>query len=184
MTRRDPEERYEAWLEAEARGDEIAADAALAALFEGLPLEAPREGFAAATLARVQGELAADAAAPVTAAAPAATRWAAALLALLSTGTLGLSIAAVTLLPRLAVGGVVATFNRIVGAAWEWIASGVALWGEAAEWSGILTRVLALPGVAGSLLVTAVTTLVAFSLLRRILQQDLPEKEPIYVQHR
>lgn len=182
MKRRNQSERYEAWLEAEERGDEAAADAAMAALFAQIPLESPSPGFAAATMVRVREERAAaprlaEAAAP----APAA-RWAAAVLALLSAATLGLSVAAVEILPRLPVGDAVSTFNRLVAALWKWIASGITLWSEAAEWSELLARVVAVPGVAGSLVAVALAAAIAFSLLRRILLNDLLEKEPIYAE--
>jgi hypothetical protein len=179
MERRDHEERYQAWREAEARGDERTADAALASLFEALPLEAPSEGFAAATLNRVRSELRAEAVAP--APAPAGARWAAAVLGLLSVGTLGLSILAVRVLPLLEVGGAVAIFNSILGAVGEWIASGIALWGQAAEWSAVLARVVTVPGVAGTLVLAAATAAFALSLLRRILLHDPHEKEPSHV---
>lgn len=182
MERRDRDERYQAWREAEARGDERTADAALAALFEGLPLEAPPEGFAARTLERFltepRAELGAEAAAPL-----AGARWAAAVLALLSIGTLGLSILAVDVLPDLAVGGAVATFNSVVGAIWSWIASGIALWSQAAEWSAVLARIVTVPGVTGTLLGAAAAAAFALSLLRKILQHDPHEKEPIHVHH-
>lgn len=188
MQRRNRDERYQAWREAEARGDERTADAALAALFEGLPLEAPSVGFAARTLERYRTELGAEAAAPVAreaaepaAAAPlAGARWAAALLALLSIGTLGLSILAVNVLPDLAVGGAVATFNGVVGAIWTWIASGIALWSRAAEWSAVLARIVTVPGVAGTLLGAAAAAAFALSLLRKILEHDPHGKEPIH----
>lgn len=176
MTIHGPEARLRDWLEAETAGDESAADAALAGLFAELPAESPSAAFAPAVLARLHRE-------PVPAPL-AAGRWAAALLALLSAGTLGLSIAAVTLLPRLAVGGAVATFNAAVAATWEWIASGIALWGRAAEWSELLARIVAVPGIAGSLFAATVAAAVAFSLLRRILSHDSHEKELLYVPHR
>jgi hypothetical protein len=183
MERRDHGERYQAWREAEARGDERTADAALASLFEALPLEAPSEGFAAATLdrvrARMRSELRAEALSP--APAPAGARWAAAVLGLLSVGTLGLSILAVRVLPLLEVGGAVAIFNSILGAVGEWIASGIALWGQAAEWSAVLARVVTVPGVAGTLVLAAATAAFALSLLRRILLHDPHEKEPSHV---
>lgn len=171
-----------AWLDAEtgAGADDPAADAALTALFARLPDEAPSAGFAAATLARFRAESAALAPAPVPAPAAAARR-AAALLALLSAATLGLSAGAVTLLPRLAVGGAVATFNAFLAAAWEWIAGGIALWGEAAEWSDLLARLVAVPQVGWTLTGAALAALLAFSLLRRILLHDLDEKGPIHV---
>jgi hypothetical protein len=182
MERRDHEERYQAWREAEARGDERTADAALAALFEALPLETPSEGFAAATLARVRAEAGAErAAASAPSPAPAGARWAAAVLALLSAGTLGLSVLAVKVLPLLELGGVVAAFNVVLGAIGEWIASGIALWGQAAEWSAVLARIVTVPGVAGALVLSAAAAAFALTLLRRILLHPPHEKEPSHV---
>lgn len=186
MKRRDHEERYQAWRKAEARGDERTADAALAALFEALPLEAPSEGFAAATLDRVKARLRAEdraerAAAAAPGPAPASARWAAAVLGLLSAGTLGLSVLALKVLPLLELGGVVATFNIVLGAIGEWVASGIALWGQAAEWSAVLSRIVTVPGVAGALVLAAATAALALTLLRRILLHDPHEKEPSHV---
>lgn len=186
MERRIHEERYEAWLEAEARGDERISDAALAALFAELPLEAPSPGFASATLARVRAESRAErwAEAGAEAAPPlGAARWAAVVLALLSAGTLGLSAFAVNILPKLELGAAVAVFNSVVAATWEWIASGITLWVRLAEWSDLVARVVAVPGVAWTLLGAAAAAVFAFSLLRRILQHDLQEKETIHVRH-
>lgn len=186
MKRRDPQERYEAWLEAEARDDERTSDAALAMLFAELPLEAPSAGFAAATLARFRVEARAERQAAVaaeTAPAVGAARWAAVFLALLSAGTLGLSAFAVTILPRLELGAAVAVFNSVVAASWEWIASGITLWVRLAEWSDLVARVVAVPGVAWTLFGAAAGAAFAFSLLRRILMHDLHEKESIHVRH-
>lgn len=178
MTRRRLEELERAWRTAESHGDDAGADAAFAALFRELPLEAPRAGFAAATLARVRQ------AAPVVAAQranPSAVRWAAASLALLSLTTLALSAFVVTVLPRLALSGLVATFNRAVVETWQWIAAGVKLWFEAAEWSALLARVLAVPEVGWTLIGSSLAALAALSLLRRILAH---EKEPLYAEPR
>jgi len=180
MTRRRLEELESEWRTAESRGDDAGADAAFAALFRELPLEAPRPGFAAATLARVRQE-AVLAAAPAPACAehatPSAVRWAAASLAGLSLATLALSAFVVTVLPRLALSGVVATFNRAVVETWQWIAAGIKLWVQAAEWSAVLARVVAAPEVGWTLIASSLAALAALSLLRRILAH---EKEPLY----
>lgn len=174
------------WRTAERRGDDPAADAAFAALFRELPLEAPSPGFGAATLARVRTEVWAESEAVAPAAARgerhpvAAARWAVAVLALLSAGTLGLSVFVVSVVPRLALGGAVALFNRVLVATWEWIATGITLWVRAAEWSALLARVVAVPEVSWSLLAAVAASFAAFSLLRRILAH---EKEPSYAEH-
>lgn len=183
MNRQRLKELQERWQTAESRGDDAAADAAFAALFQELPLEAPRRGFAAATLARVRAESAAVApsASAVERASPAAVRWAAATLALLSFGTLALSAFVVTVLPRLALSGAVAVFNRAVVATWEWIAAGITLWFQAAEWSALLARAVAVPEVGWALVVSAFASLGALSLLRRILahEKELIHAEPL-----
>lgn len=181
MDRQRLQELQRRWRTAESRGDDAVADAAFAALFRELPLESPRTGFAAATLARLRVESAAAAvpAAPAVheAASPVAVRWAAATLALLSLGTLALSAFVVNVLPRLAVSGAVAVFNRAVVATWEWIASGITLWLRAAEWSAVLARAVAEPEVGWTLVALALASLSALSLLRRILAH---EKELIH----
>lgn len=179
MTRRRLEELEREWRTAEGRGDETAADAAFAALFQELPLESPRPGFAAATLARALGERAPEVVAEP--ASPSAVRWAAASLALLSLATLALSAFVVNVLPRLALSSAVATFNQALAATWQWIAAGIKLWLQAAEWSSLLARVVAVPEVGGTLVASALASLVALSLLRRILAH---EKEPLYVESR
>lgn len=182
MNRQRLQELQERWRTAESRGDDAAADAALGALFQELPLEAPRRGFAAATLARVRAEsqaVAAPAASAGERTAPPAVRWAAATLALLSLGTLGLSAFVVTVLPRLALSVPVAAFNRAMIATWEWIAVGITFWSRAAEWSALLARALSVPEVGWTLVASALASLVALSLLRRILAH---EKELIHAE--
>jgi hypothetical protein len=186
MTRRKLEDLQRQWRTAESRGDDAGADAAFAALFRELPLEAPRPGFAAATLARVRQDAAVWGAeavpAPQTAmerATPSAVRWAAASLALLSLATLALSAFVVTVLPRLAPSGFVATFNRAVVETWQWIAAGIKLWVQAAEWSALLSRVVAVPEIGWTLVGSSLAALMALSLLRRILAH---EKEPLYAE--
>lgn len=181
MTRRTEDELLRTWRDAEAQGDDEAAEAALGALFQATPLEAPAPGFAArtATLARSR---AVSTAAPV----PAGTRWAAAVLGLLSAGTLALASLAVTVLPRvespalLDPGGVVRAFHRVLVATWEWIASGLALWSRAAEWSAALAQLLSVPEVAAALLGSALAAALALSGLRRILahERELIHAEP------
>jgi hypothetical protein len=180
MNERAIEELHRRWRAAEARGDEAAADAALAAMVRGLPLEAPSPGFAARVLARrAVSPAAAGAAAPARTpafdeAAPtaAAARWAAAVLALLAAGTLGLASAVVTLLPKLDLGAGVRGFNGLVVMLWGWIADGVGLWLRAAEWSALVARVVAVPEVAWSLLAAALAAALSFYLLQRILANE------------
>jgi len=157
MNERAIEELYRRWRAAEARGDEAAADAALAAMVRGLPLEAPSPGFAARVLARR---------------AVSPSRWAAAVLALLAAGTLGLASAVVTLLPKLDLGAGVRGFNGLVVMLWGWIADGVGLWLRAAEWSALVARVVAVPEVAWSLLGAALAAALSFYLLQRILANE------------
>jgi len=184
MTERPIEDLYRSWRAAEGRGEDAAADAALAALVRALPPEAPGPAFARATLARM-AERRAEAAAParvkVPVEAPAevpegATAWAArraaAILAALSAGTLAAASLAVTVLPRLDLAGGVRAFNAAVAALWGWIAAGVALWVRAAEWSALLARLIAVPGVAWSLLGAALAAALAFYLLLRILAHE------------
>lgn len=174
MTERPVEDLYRSWQTAESRGDEAAADAALAALVGTLPPEAPPPGFARATLARMALRRAeASASAPVPEAATArAARRAAAVLALLSAGTLSMASLAVTVLPRLELAVGVRVFNGVVAVLWGWIAAGVTLWLRAAEWSGVLARLIAVPEVAWSLLGAALTAALAFYLLHRILAHE------------
>ncbi|MFP3940878.1 MAG: hypothetical protein ACLF0P_11270 [Thermoanaerobaculia bacterium] len=185
MTRRAEEELLRAWGDAEARDDDGAAEAALGALFRSVPLEAPSPGFAARTAALARARRAA-AAAEAPAPVPAGTRWAAAILGLLSAGTLALASLAVTILPRvespalLNWGGAVRAFHRVLVATWEWIASGLALWSRAAEWSAALVQVLSVPEVAVALLASALAAALALSGLRRILahERELIHAEP------
>ena len=155
------EELHRRWLAAETAGDEAAADAALAALVRAAPLEAPSAGFAARVMAAR------------TVAAPAAgARWAAAVLALLSAGTLVLASAAVTLLPKLDLGAGVRAFHGLLAVLSGWVAGGVALWLRAAEWSGLVARFVAVPEVAWSLLGAALAAALSFYLLQRILSRE------------
>ncbi|HSL84730.1 MAG TPA: hypothetical protein VLF66_18290 [Thermoanaerobaculia bacterium] len=185
MSERPTEDLYRSWRAAEGRGEDAAADAALAALVRALPPEAPSPGFARATLARMAVRRA-EAAVPTWVKAPAvaadqvtarATRRAAAVLATLSAGTLAAASLAVTVLPRLDLAGGVRAFNAVVAALWGWIAAGVALWLRAAEWSAVLARLIAVPEVAWSLLGAALVASLAFYLLRRILAH---ERTPIH----
>jgi hypothetical protein len=170
MSERGIEELHQGWRAAEARGDEAAADAALAALMRAMPLEAPSEGFAAGVMARRSVAPAAlPAAAPPSAAA---ARWAAAVLAVLSAGTLALASAAVTLLPRLDLGAGVRAFHGLLAVLTGWIAEGVALWLRAAEWSAIMARLVAVPEVAWTLLAAALAAALSFYLLQRILAHE------------
>jgi hypothetical protein len=176
MTERPVEDLYRSWRTAESRGEDAAADAALATLVRALPPEAPSPGFARATLARMAVRRA-EAAAAVPAALPdeataRATRRAAAVLGLLSAGTLAVASLVVTVLPRLDLAGGVRVFNAAVAALWGWIAAGVALWLRAAEWSALLARLIAVPEVAWSLLGAALVASLAFYLLRRILAHE------------
>lgn len=176
MTERPIEDLYRSWRTAEGRGEDAAADAALAALVRALPPEAPSPGFARATLARM-AERRAEAAAPAPAEVPEgvtarAARRAAAVLATLSAGTLAAASLAVTVLPRLDLAGGVRAFNTAVAALWGWIAAGVALWLRAAEWSAVLARLIAVPAVAWSLLGAALAAALAFYLLLRILAHE------------
>lgn len=175
MTRRTEDDLLRTWRAAEARGDEKAAEVALGALFRSTPLEVPAPGFAARTVAAARGRRA-GAMNPVP--VPAGTRWAAAVLGLLSAGTLGLASLAVTVLPRvespalLDWGGGVRAFHHVLVAIWEWIASGLALWSRAAEWSAALAQLLAVPEVAAALLGSALAAALALSGLRRILAHE------------
>jgi len=182
------EELHRRWLAAETAGDEAAADAALAALVRVAPLEAPSAGFAARVMAA--RTVAAPAAAPALgeafpAAVPAlqpvlgqapptaaGARWAAAVLALLSAGTLVLASAAVTLLPKLDLGAGVRAFHGLLAVLSGWVAGGVALWLRAAEWSGLVARFVAVPEVAWSLLGAALAAALSFYLLQRILSRE------------
>jgi hypothetical protein len=177
MSERRIEEQHRSWRAAEAGGDEAAADAALAALVRALPLEAPSPGFAARVMTARRA--AAPAALPALAAlrdpAPptaAAARWAAAVLALLSAGTLALASAAVTLLPRLDLGAGVRAFHGLLAVLSGWFAEGVALWLRAAEWSALVARLVAVPEVAWSLLAAALAAALSFYLLQRILANE------------
>lgn len=179
MTRNRPiDELRRRWQAAEDRGDEAAADAALTALFQGLPPEAPPPGFARATLARMEARLEARRAGAAAAAvrerrsSASATRRAAALLGLLSAGTLVLASLAVTVLPRLDLGVAVRAFHGVVAALWGWITAGVSLWLRAAEWSAVLARLVTVPEVAWSLLGAALAAALSFYLLLRILAHE------------
>lgn len=170
------EELHRRWLAAETAGDEAAADAALAALVRAAPLETPSAGFAARVMAARRAvpaalpayEPALDQAPPTAAAA----RWAAAVLALLSAGTLVLASAAVTLLPRIDLGAGVRAFHGLLAVVSGWVAGGVALWLRAAEWSALLARFVAVPEVAWSLLGVALAAALSFYLLQRILARE------------
>jgi hypothetical protein len=167
---------YRSWREAEGRADESGADAAFAALFGGLPLEAPPAGFAARVLAaaRVRDRRSESLS------RAAAARLAAALLALMSLGTFALASLVVSSLPRLDFGVAVRAFTRGLGLTWEWIASGLAFWDRLAEWSALVARVVGVPAVAASLLASALAAAAAFVLLRRLLaeQGNLTYAEP------
>lgn len=179
MIERPIDELYRHWRAAESRGDEAAADDALAALFQGLPPEAPTPGFARATLARVAArpEARREAVAVATAVrerrpTEKAARRAAAFLGLLSAGTLALASAAVTVLPRLDLAVGVRAFHEVVAAVSGWIAAGLTLWLRAAEWSAFLGRLVTVPEVAWSLLGAALTAALSFYLLLRILSYE------------
>lgn len=192
MSERNIEELHRRWRAAEAAEDEAAADAALAALVRAAPLEAPSVGFAARVMAarRAAVPVAPPAAArafgkPSPAALPArepaldeapptaaAARWAAAVLALLSAGTLALASAAVTLLPKVELGAGVRAFHALLAVLSGWIAGGVALWLRAAEWSALVARLVAVPEVAWSLLGAALAAALSFYLLQRILAHE------------
>lgn len=173
MTERPIDELYRHWRAVESRGDEAAADDALAALFQGLPPEAPPPDFARATLARLEARRVATAAA-VRERRPTekAARRAAAVLALLSAGTLALASAAVTVLPRLDLGVAVRAFHGVVAVLWSWITAGITLWLRAAEWSAALSRLVAVPEVAWSLLGAALAAALSFYMLLRILAHE------------
>ncbi len=165
---------YRSWRAAEREADESGADAAFAALFGGLPLEAPPKGFAARVLAATRdrrGEALSQ---------PAAGRLAAALLALMSLGTFLLASLVVSSLPRLDFGAGVRVFARGLGLTWEWIASGLAFWERLADWSALVARLVVVPAVGASLLASALAAAVAFVLLRRLLaeQGNLTYAEP------
>lgn len=172
MTERPIEDLYRSWQTAESRGDEAAADAALAALVRALPPEAPSPGFARATLTRMEARRFTAAAAAQERSTASAARRAAAVLALLSAGTLALASFVVTALPRLDVAVGVRAFHGVVSALWGWIAAGVAAWLRAAEWSAVLARLIAVPEVAWSLLGAALVAALSFYLLLRILAHE------------
>lgn len=177
MTERPIDELYRHWRAAESRGDEAAADDALTVLFQGLPPEAPQPGFTRATLTRMESRLEARRGATATVArerrpTERAARRAAAVLALLSAGTLALASAVVTVLPRIDLAVGVRVFHAVVAALGGWIAAGVTLWLRAAEWSALLGRLVTVPEVAWSLLGAALTAALSFYFLLRILSHE------------
>ncbi len=176
MSERRIEDLHRAWRTAERRDDEGAADAAFAALFADLPLEAPPAGFAARVLLRVRTQAGLGAAASRASRA----RLAAAMLALMSLGTLSLASVVVKSLPRFDFGAGVRAFTRLLTITWEWIASGLAFWDRLADWSTLVAHLVGMPAVAASLLASALAAAGAFVLLRRLLaeQGNLTYAEP------
>ncbi len=178
--RRPHDDPYSAWIEAEERGAAEAADAALASLFEELPLEAPSPGFAERTMVRarrvgVLAHTAEDAAAKAASArrpASLAARLAAVWLAVMSLGTLAASSYLVTALPRLEVGAGVRAFTRLLSEAWQWLASGAVFWERLAEVGGLVSKVLRVPEVSAILLASLVLAAGAFWMLQAILADE------------
>ncbi len=173
MSERRIDDLYRAWRTAERRDEERSADEAFAALFAGLPLEAPPAGFSGRVLALARAR-----AGFVPAASRA--RLAAALLALMSLGTLTLASLVVSSLPRLDFGVGVRAFARLLTFTWEWIASGMAFWDRMAGWGAVVAHLVDVPAVAASLLAGALAAALAFVLLRRLLAQhgNLTYAEP------
>jgi len=163
------------WLEAERRGEADAADAALAALFQGLPSEEPPPGFAQRTLERAR-----EAGALVTAAeagadrsgVSVAARLAAVWLAGMSLVTLMASSYLVTALPRLDFGLGLRWLVRAMSETWQWLASGIVFWGRLAEYGRLMAKLVEVPEVAAVLVASLVLSIVAFRLLQAILRDE------------
>jgi len=176
------------WLDAEERGAADAADAALFALFDELPDEAPSPGFAARTLERAAeaGALrtaqASTAAASTTASVPSSVpisvpisvraRLAALWLALMSLGTLAAASYVVTALPRIDFGLGLRGFTRLLSEAWQWLATGLVFWQRLAEIGTLVSKVVAVPQVAAILLASLVLAAAAFRGLQAILAEE------------
>ncbi len=184
-TMRDPIDKVLGdWLEAERCGEAEAADAALASLFQGLPGEKPSPGFAEGVLARAReaGALAHGAAASTDRSRVSmAARLAAVWLAAMSLAALMASSYLVSALPRLDLGLGIHWLVRAVSESWQWLASGVVLWRQLAEYGRLMTKVVEVPEVSALLLVSLVISIVAFRLLQAILRD---ERKWTYAQQR
>ena len=180
---RQTDDLIRSWIDAEGRDEADAADAALEALFQGLPDEAPSAGFAARTMARA-AEAGVLAPAPAPSRAPSrerprapepvsvGARLAAVWLALMSLGTLAAASYVVTALPRIDFGLGLRGFTRLLSEAWQWLATGLVFWGRLAEIGSMVSKVVEVPQVAAILLASLIVAAAAFRLLRAILAEE------------
>lgn len=169
MNERHIDDLFRAWQRAEGVDDDPRAEAACAALFAALPLEAPRAGFAARVIA--QAELVQ----PVPLPASAAGRWTAVFLAFASFSSLLLARWLLSLWPAgeaPGVGTAVRGGADLLAELGAWFAGGLVFWQRLTDLGSWVGRVVQTPGVAAFLLVSTLLAAAAFRGLQQLLAPE------------
>lgn len=175
MRRRHQDEmhdRLHRWLAAEGGGDDAAAEAALAAVFQRLPAPAPRAGFAQRVL------VAAGKASPVAAAPPRAVRWAvAAMLAVVGSVLVLLPIWFGKLLEslgysRFGLAEAMESLAEAVSSASHWLAEALTAVHKASVLTDSLSMVLDTPQAAAAAVAGVAVASLALRLLAQLLARE------------